>query len=245
MSAIGVKTLDKVDSSVQSAVYTALRNNIMSLQLKPGTPMSTQKIAARLNVSRTPVREAFIRLQRDGLVEIFPQKETIVSRIDFSKVEQERFVRESLECANLHLLINKISNEDIKELELNLEQQKSTVNNSSNDELIKLDNAFHEYMFKITGQKFSWETIEKTSNHYSRIRNLTAWDKDIMLETIKQHENIFNAVKEKNINQAEIFIKSHLHRLENQLHKLLEDYPDYFVKESIPSEQMFEALLRQ
>ena len=64
----------KIDSSVQSAVYTALRNNIMSLQLKPGTTMSTQKIAEKLNVSRTPVREAFIRLQRDGLLDIFPQK---------------------------------------------------------------------------------------------------------------------------------------------------------------------------
>lgn len=236
--------MEKTDSSVQSAVYTALRNNIMSLQLKPGTPMSTQKIAARLNVSRTPVREAFIRLQRDGLVDIYPQKETIVSRIDFSKVEQERFVRESLESANLILLMNKISENDIKELELNIEQQKAAVNDSSNTELVKLDNAFHEYLFKVTGQQFSWETIEKTSNHYSRIRILTAWNKEIMLETIAQHENILKAVREKSIEQAEKCIKSHLHRLENQLPKLLEDYPDYFVKTTVPAKDKFEELLR-
>ena len=73
-------------------------------------------------VSRTPVREAFIRLQRDGLVDIYPQKETVVSRIDYTKVEQERFVRESLECANIDLLIGKCTRNDIAKLELNLEE---------------------------------------------------------------------------------------------------------------------------
>ena len=119
--------MNNSESSVQSAVYNALRNNIMSLQLKPGTVMSTQEIAQKLDVSRTPVREAFIRLQRDGLVDIFPQKETIVSRIDFNKVEQERFVRESLECSNIELFAEKCTRKDIGELELNIERQHATV----------------------------------------------------------------------------------------------------------------------
>jgi len=66
----------------------------MRLQLKPGTAMSTQEIADKLHVSKTPVREAFIRLQREGLVEIFPQKQTVVSRIDLKRTAQERFIRE-------------------------------------------------------------------------------------------------------------------------------------------------------
>ena len=118
--------MSKSESSVQSAVYNALKNNIMTLQMKPGTVMSTQEVAKKLDVSRTPVREAFIQLQRDGLVNIFPQKETIVSRIDLSKVEQERFIRESLECANLELVVEKFTRKDISELELNIERQRAT-----------------------------------------------------------------------------------------------------------------------
>ncbi len=235
----------KTDSSVQSAVYTALRNNIMSLQLKPGTTMSTQKVAEKLNVSRTPVREAFIRLQRDGLLDIFPQKETSVSRIDFSKVEQERFIRESLESANTELFVKKVSKQDINELELNLEQQRATVHGCDYNTLLQLDNAFHEYMFKVTGQLAAWETIQATSNHYARIRLITVWNKDIMMETILQHQKILSAIQDQSVDYAKIYMKAHLHRLENQVQQLLEDYPDYFVQESIPPEEKFEFLLRQ
>ena len=235
----------KNDSSVQSAVYNALRNNIMTLVLKPGTTMSTQEIAQKLNVSRTPVREAFIRLQRDGLVDIHPQKETLVSRIDFSKVEQERFVRESLECANIDLLVERCTRKDINELELNLEKQRSTVRTCDYNSLIKLDNDFHAYMFKVTGQVLSWETIENTSNHYARIRMITVWNKDIMMETILQHQKILSAIQEQNAEYARIYTKAHLHKLENQLKSLMSEYPDYFVTESIPAAERFEAILAQ
>ena len=233
------------ESSVQGAVYNALRNNIMTLQLKPGTTMSTQEIAQKLDVSRTPVREAFIRLQRDGLVDIYPQKETVVSRIDFAKVEQERFVRESLECANIDLLLERCSRDDIERLELNLEQQHATVSSCDHSALMKLDNAFHESMFKTTGQLFAWTIIESTSNHYARIRMMTAWDKDIMLEIVLQHQKILSAIQDGNAEYAKIYTKAHLHRLENQLQQLLKDYPDYFISDSVPATERFEALLAQ
>jgi len=236
--------MDKNDSSVQSAVYNALRNSIMSLQLKPGTAMSTQEIALKLNVSRTPVREAFIRLQRDGLVDIYPQKETVVTRIDFGKVEQERFIREALECANLELFINGCTRKDIEELELNIEQQHTTVATCDYNALIRLDNNFHHIMFSATGQHLAWERIESTSNHYARIRLITVWDKEIMMETVLQHQKILSAIQDQNPEYAKIYMKAHLHRLENQLPQLVKEFPDYFLEESIPKEDRFEALLK-
>ena len=236
--------MDKTDSSVQSAVYTALKNNIMSLQMKPGSVISTQKIADKLSVSRTPVREAFIRLQRDGLVDIFPQKETSVSLIDFSKINQERFLRESLESANIDLLVQMISKKNIADLEMNLEKQHATVSACDFESLFKLDNAFHEYLFEVTGQQLSWQTIERTSNHYGRIRAITVWNKDIMMETVLQHQKILTAIQDGSADHAKIYIKVHLHQLENQVQQLLSDYPDYFVQDSVPVEDKFEALLR-
>ncbi|MCR5724966.1 MAG: GntR family transcriptional regulator [Treponema sp.] len=233
------------DSSVQSAVYNALRNNIMSLKLKPGTVMSTQEMAIKLEVSRTPVREAFIRLQRDGLVNIYPQKETIVSRIDYSKVEQERFVRESLECANLDIFIDSSSRKDFVNLELNLEQQRATISSGNYNTLIQLDNAFHAYMFKATGQHLSWNVIEGNSNHYARIRLMTVWNKDIMQEIILQHQKILSAIEERNAEYAKIYMKAHVHRLENLLQQTVKDFPDYFVPESIPAEIRFAARLAE
>ena len=235
--------MKKTDASVQSAVYNALKNNIMSLQLKPGTVMSTQEVAQKLNVSRTPVREAFIRLQRDGLVDIFPQKETVVSRLDFSMVEQERFVRESLECANIDLLMGKCTRKDFGELELNIEKQHATVLTCDYNALVRLDNEFHHYMFKVTGERLAWETIENTSNHYARIRLITVWNKDIMMGTVLQHQKILSAIQDQDAEYAKMCMKTHMHRLENQLQQLMRDYPDYFVTESIPAEERFAALL--
>ena len=87
----------KRSRSVQDSVYTALRTSIINLNLAPGTAISEKEISRRFGVSRTPVREAFIRLSKEGLVRVIPQKETQVSLVDFRRVEQEFFLRESLE----------------------------------------------------------------------------------------------------------------------------------------------------
>lgn len=94
--------------SIQTLVYEELKRNIMSMKLEPGQTMSTQEIATKLNVSRTPVREAFLRLQSEGLVEMIPQRETMVSKISLKRVEQEKFIRECLEgllSANLWIKV--------------------------------------------------------------------------------------------------------------------------------------------
>ena len=235
--------MDKNDSSAQSAVYNALRSNIMYLKLKPGTVISAKEIAEKLNVSRTPVREAFIRLQRDGLLDIYPQKETVVSKIDFSKVEQERFVRESLECANIDLLMGKCTKKDFLQLEQNIEMQRATVKNCDYNSLIKLDNDFHKYMFMITNQSLSWEIIENRSNNYARIRLVTIWDKDIMMATILQHQKILSSLQEGDKDFAKSYISSHMHNLETQKPQLIKDYPDYFVFDSQSVEDRFKELL--
>ena len=109
------------DNSIRENVYRVIRENITSLQLAPGTTVSTQELAAKLQVSRTPVREAFIRLQKEDLVEITPQKGTMVSRIDLTRAEKERFIRESLETAILPLFLQNCTEPDLKELELLIE----------------------------------------------------------------------------------------------------------------------------
>lgn len=236
---------EKNSSTAQSAVYYALKKNIMSLQLKPGTAMSTQEISAKLNVSRTPVREAFIRLQRDGLVDIFPQKETIVSRIDFSKVKQERFIRESLECQNIDLLMGNFTKHDLREMEMNIEKQKSAIRTGDQNAHIVLDNEFHRYMFTLTGQELSWQVIESTSNHYARVRLLSVNDETVMRETVLQHQEILSAIYNQDAKHAKLCIKNHLHRLEGQLQQILTNYPEYFKQTQIPDEERFAALLAE
>lgn len=111
-------------NTVNGAVYEELKRSIITLRLAPGTEMSTQEIAIKLNVSRTPVREAFLRLQNEDLVEMVPQKQTIVSRINLDRVEHERFLRESLEAAAIPLVLSRYTPDMVAKLKENIVEQK-------------------------------------------------------------------------------------------------------------------------
>ena len=102
--------------SVQESVFRSLRKNILNLTLLPGTQMSANEVSDMMQVSRTPVREAFIRLEREGLIHVIPQRETIVSRIDLRRSWQEQFLRESLELAVLAPFIKMQSTADIEKM---------------------------------------------------------------------------------------------------------------------------------
>jgi len=82
--------------SARDQTLETLRRGIISLELAPGSPVSENELAARLGVSRTPVRESLILLQEDGLVQVFPQLGTFVSRVDAGKVAQAQFIKRPL-----------------------------------------------------------------------------------------------------------------------------------------------------
>ena len=97
-----------------------LKENIVGLDLLPGSMLSENEIASCLNLSRTPVREAFIELSKVKIVEIYPQKGSVVSLIDYNMVEEARFMRYVLESAVVELVCQKITPDWIRKLEENV-----------------------------------------------------------------------------------------------------------------------------
>ena len=87
--------------------YAALRHAVVTLRLRPGQVLSEQGIAQQLRTSRTPVREAFIKLAEAGLFEVLPQRGTFVRRISLKAVEDARFVREAIELAVLREVVGR------------------------------------------------------------------------------------------------------------------------------------------
>ncbi|NLM14199.1 MAG: GntR family transcriptional regulator [Epulopiscium sp.] len=216
------------ENTVQGAVYYTLRNSIMNLQLKPGTVMSTQEIATMLNVSRTPVREAFIRLQREGLVDIFPQKETVVSKINLDRVRQERFIRESIEIAVMSLVVQNCTTEDIANLRKNIQVQKDLCKSKDSAGFLDADIQFHKIFYEISKQQLAWETVKNANGHYNRIRLMTMWSEEIITNAIQQHENIINALEKRDIRLVQKEMKYHLGKLLAEIDLLTEQYPEYF-----------------
>jgi DNA-binding GntR family transcriptional regulator len=225
--------------SVQDSVYAALRQNIMNLNLSPGMEISEKEIALKFDVSRTPVREAFIHLANEGLIQVFPQKKTVVALIDFSLVEQEFFIRESLELAVLELFIKKAQPQNFRELEQLIEYQNADFEHSDYLGLLSHDDEFHRTFYDVAGQELSWEVLSHTNGQYQRARLLTIWFSGIAGEVVSQHRTILQALKNKDLNEAQRLLRGHVRKLSVEEKILREEFPDFFVPDE--KKNRFEA----
>ena len=215
-------------NSTSKVIYHNLREEIINLYLEPGTSISEKELSEKYNVSRTPVREAFVRLAQEGLVQIYPQKGTVVSLIDLSAVEEERFLREHLERAVVKEACMEFPKENILALEMNLKFQKMYIENNDYKKLFNTDEEFHKIIFEGCSKKRIWNSINDGSTEFQRIRVLrltvnSSWD-NIYL----QHKEIFNAIKNKNPELAEEFMKKHLNMVIFDKTQVREGYPNYF-----------------
>ncbi|WP_040978000.1 GntR family transcriptional regulator [Oceanobacillus jeddahense] len=214
--------------STRDFVYDTLRESIIDLELPPGTAISEKEISEELEVSRTPVREAFLRLKEDELLTVLPQRGSFVALIDLDHVEEARFLREQAEAGIIRLACENFSNEHLHKLEMNLVEQKKARDDEDENALYTLDKAFHQLFAEGTDKLRIWRTIQKMDTHSMRLRKLSIALKLNWKELVEQHEAMVDAIKEKNQKRAEELIRSHLALLKYDQKALKEQYPDYF-----------------
>src|SRR5690349_12947762 len=103
---------DRRRGNTRGEVYGRLRDAIVAAELEPGRQLSENELAEFFGVSRTPIREALVRLRDDRLVEIVPQLGTFVTRISEAAVSDAQFIRQALECAAVRLAAQRAARED-------------------------------------------------------------------------------------------------------------------------------------
>lgn len=213
-------------------VYETLKNNIISLKLKPGTAISENEISELLHVSRTPIRESFIKLAEEGLIEIYPQRGTFVSLIDLNHVEEALFMRENLEIAVAKLACNIFKQEDIEDLEDILANQKRLSDRNNYPKLFELDEHFHSTIFRKCGKTNTWNAVQQMHHHYKRVRLLLLATKFDWQLILKQHTELVECIKNKRVDQIEHVMKEHLGLLVFEKSDLIQQYPEYFASAS-------------
>lgn len=114
----------KRTKTMSDDIYTNLRGYIIELRIRPGEVVSIKDIAEEWNVGRSPVRDALIRLEKEGLITSLPQRGTMISRINLHRVEEERFLRACLEEKTVSVFMNQHTEEDIESLKKCLNDQK-------------------------------------------------------------------------------------------------------------------------
>ena len=215
------------EETMSLRVVGALRDDIVTMALKPGDVISESDIAGRYGVSRQPVREAFIRLAQQGLLLIRPKRATVVKKISPEGVRQSRFIRESIEVEIVRRLAGNPGDEAANVLrELIVEQEAASHANDSR-RFHTLDELFHRTLARLAGVEYAWQLIDDHKMQLDRVRYLTLGVSSSQV-AIGEHKGIVGAVTAGDVAGAEAAMRAHLARAEVLLTQTIGDHPDYF-----------------
>lgn len=213
---------------VNQQIYRVLRKDIVECNIPPGKLLSEKEISVRFDVSRQPVREAFIKLAEAGLVQILPQRGTFVMKISEQRVADARFIRQALECAIVRRAAEMVTDEQLLTLEHNLRRQELAAQNEQVREFLSLDDSFHQLLTQIANCPLAWETIESIKATMDRVRFLSLSQVSPPVSLIQQHYLIFNALKARDPDAAEKAIREHLQEMIYSITPIAQQNSDWF-----------------
>ncbi len=223
-------------TATSDAVYTQLRQEISHLELPPGSAISEIETAERFDVSRTPVRDAFKRLEREGLLEIRPHIGTFISLIDLNAVSDVLYMREALEYAVLSDLARKYDKSMDLRIRLLLQEQKDLIDSDMPIEklsrkFIDCDDEFHAALFEAAGKKNITNFLTLVNAQYSRFRTVVNFKgKDDLLKLYEAHEKMWEYITKKDLDSLKDCINHHINDGFSASSDIIRKYPDYFEK---------------
>ncbi|AWH88551.1 GntR family transcriptional regulator [Limnobaculum parvum] len=213
---------------VNQQIYRLLRQEIVDCTIRPGTLLSEKEISTRFNVSRQPVREAFIKLSETGLVQILPQRGTFVMKISAKRVSDGRFIREAVEIAIIRRAALAVTPEHLMQLKHNLHRQELAASNKRIKEFLELDDEFHRTFTQIINCPMAWETIETIKATMDRVRFMSLADVSPPESLIEQHYKIYNGLEKRDPDAAEAAMKQHLGEMISTVTTISQRNTDWF-----------------
>lgn len=215
------------NESVRDWVQRVLLYNLTNLNLIPGKILSEKEVADHLKVSRTPVREAFIHLAQEELLEIRPQKGTYVSLIDLDHVEEARYMRKCLEKPTVVLACSVLGEGELFSLRENLRMEEKAVADKNYLRFYELDEELHRILFQGCGKSRIWEHLRRMNSHFNRLRMLSLFNTD-WNRVLNQHRRMVDCIAAGDGKGAEQVMEEHLNKVTFDLMEMAQDYPDYF-----------------
>lgn len=200
----------------------------MSLQLVPGEVLNRLKLQQEFGLSSTPVRDALMRLEEEGLVEIYAQSATRVSLIDVDRARQSQFLRRALEQEAIETVCLSADRTVAHELKALIEAQKDVAKTGDISCFEDLDREFHRRIFEAAGVLGLYHLVRRHSGHIDRIRRLHLPHAGKMQEIVRDHTQILRELVAGNAAEARARMRDHLSRSIAYSPKLREQYPGYF-----------------
>lgn len=222
------RLLGERSSTIADGVVAVLREAIVTLRLKPGMTLSEQDLAERFDVSRQPVREAFIRLGSSGLIRVRPQRATLVTHISIDMIEEAHFVRQAVEVEVARLAATNAAPTDIDALERELKRQRQAGRDNDARRFFALDEQFHRRLSAVAGKPNAWRAIEDVKAQLDRVRYLTLLESRPLRQRIEQHAEIVAAIANRKPAVAAQAMRVHLRGMMLELPAMAQRWPELF-----------------
>jgi DNA-binding GntR family transcriptional regulator len=219
----------RLDRSRHAApqVLDYLRERIIALELPPGIVLSRAELAARFGLSQTPVRDALIRLEEEGLVEVFAQHKTVVSRIDIRSAQQAHFLRRAVELEVVRVLAARADAALVKELRATIARQKIALEAGDYPAFVADDQAFHRRMYEAAGVPDLHAVVRRQSGHIDRLRRLHVPEPGKGSAILDDHKRIADAIARGKPDDASRRLREHLSGTLTWVDAVRRKYPDY------------------
>ncbi|HEY4097276.1 MAG TPA: GntR family transcriptional regulator [Baekduia sp.] len=214
--------------SVGDGAYAALRTAIVTAQLVPGRRLSENELAGLIGVSRTPVREALLRLRDERLVEVVPQLGTFVTFIEEDAVADAHFVRESLEVNAVRHAPSILDAGALRPIEDNLDAQERAAEVGDDDAFARLDDELHHLLCDLSGRSVAWRLSERARGQLDRVRRLSLPDAGYRRQMLAEHRAVVAAVAAGDADGAERELRHHLRMVLSSLPDIRRAHPEYF-----------------
>ena len=198
--------------SLREEVYESLRKSILHGKLKPGQHLIEEQLADHVGISRTPVREAFHKLERDELVTRLPKGGYAVRRFTREDVEEIFGIRSALESYAVYLATVHIAPDKISILEKKLEESEGAIEKGDMDKAVQLNTEFHDLLYKSCKSKKLIDMINTFRDYFYRYRSALLHIQDGTSFSTKDHRQMLEAMKKKNPRLAERLVRRHLER---------------------------------
>ena len=198
---------------LRDVVFNTLRNAILTGELSPGERLMEIKLADKLGVSRTPIREAIRKLELEGLVVNTPRKGAEVANISAEDLRDVLEVRRSLEVLAISLACEKMTEETLELLYENIDAFKHSIDAKATSDIASVDVTFHDIIYKSTGNNRLIQILNNISEQMYRYRFEYIKNKESWNRLVEEHLNIYEAIKNRD---KDLAVKSILLHIDNQ-----------------------------
>ena len=206
---------------IRDIVYELLRKAILDGKIKPGERIVENDYAEMFHTSRTPIREALRKLEMEGFVEYLPRKGVIVKGFSLSDIIEIYEIRKSLECLAIRHVVAKISGQEIDQIRAIVQEMEKADQEDNIEQLVTICQQFHDTILHTSSMPRLTSMINTLQDYLERFKRVTLEKLERRGNAIKEHQEIFRAIDQRDVNKAEELISQHI---EASKRAFLEDY---------------------